>query len=51
MDKERRITVKVTETLHRQVRVRAAEMGLPMSDIVRELLELWVKGKIDLPVE
>ena len=47
--KERRITVKVTEALHRTVRVRAAELGRPISEIVRELLKAWLVGDIELP--
>ena len=49
MDLTRRITVKTTEDFHRAVRVRAAELGKPISDIVRQLLVLWLEGKIELP--
>lgn len=51
MERERRITVKATESLHRAVRVKAAELGKPVSEIVRGLLTLWVEGKIELPRE
>lgn len=47
--KERRITVKVTEALHRAVRIRAAELGCPISEIVRGLLKAWLAGDIELP--
>jgi len=49
MEQERRITVKTTETLHKAVRVKAAELGRPVSEIVRDLLTLWTEGKIGLP--
>lgn len=49
--KERRITVKVTEALHKAVRVRAAELGRPVSEIVRALLKAWLAGEVDLPSE
>ena len=49
MDLERRITGKTTEKFHKSVRVKAAELGLPVSEIVRGLLALWVEGKIDFP--
>ena len=49
MELERRITVKTTEELHKAVRVKAAEMGRPVSEIVREFLAAWAAGKIDLP--
>ncbi len=42
MENERRITVKTTEDLHRSVRVKAAQEGRPVSDVVRELLTRWV---------
>ena len=49
MEHERRITVKTTEAFHRAVRVRAAELGRPISEIVRELLRLWLAGEVELP--
>ncbi len=49
MERERRITVKTTEALHKAVRVKAAELGRPVSEIVRSLLEGWVVDEIDLP--
>jgi len=42
---ERRITVRVSEAFHKAVRVKAAELGRPISDIVRKLLTLWLVGK------
>ena len=49
MDRERRIMVRAPESLHKAVRVKAAELGRPVSEIVRELLAMWVEGKIELP--
>ncbi|MFX1412086.1 MAG: ribbon-helix-helix domain-containing protein [Promethearchaeota archaeon] len=49
MARERRITVRAPEKLHKAVRVKAAELGRPVSEIVRELLELWTAGEIELP--
>jgi plasmid stability protein len=40
-----RITVKVTEELHRDVRVKAARLGKPVSVIVRTLLRKWTRGE------
>jgi hypothetical protein len=40
--------VRMTEEQHKSVRVKAAELGRPVSEIVRKLLDLWVEGKIDL---
>ena len=51
MERERRITVKTTEALHKAVRVKAAELGRPVSEVVRELLAGWVSGEIKLPTK
>ena len=51
MELERRITVKATEALHKAVRVKAAELGIPVSEIVRDLLEGWVAGEVELPTK
>ena len=40
---EKRITVKVPETLHRKVKIKAATVGKSISDILREFLEAWVE--------
>jgi len=40
--------VRLTEAQHKAVRVRAAELGRPISEIVRELLDKWLDGRIDL---
>lgn len=49
MDEERRIMVRVSEDLHRAVRVKAAELGRPMSEVVRGLLRRWVQGEVETP--
>lgn len=49
MDLERRITVKTTEEFHKAVRVKAAELGRPVSEVVRGLLEMWVRGEVEWP--
>jgi predicted HicB family RNase H-like nuclease len=46
---EKRITVKVTETLHRKVKVKAAMVGKSISDILREYLEAWVEEPLPEP--
>ncbi|MBE7467637.1 MAG: hypothetical protein HS114_00660 [Anaerolineales bacterium] len=40
--------VRLTEEKHRAVRVRAAELGQPISEIVRYLLDLWLEGKVEI---
>jgi len=49
METPRRITIRATERLHKAVRVKAAELGLHVSDIVRGLLRGWLRGDILLP--
>jgi plasmid stability protein len=51
MKQERRITVKCTEALHKAVRLKAAELGRPISEIVRGLLTSWVLGEIEVPTK
>lgn len=47
-DLTRRITLKTDEHFHRQVRVKAAEDGIPVAEVVRRLLALWLTGVIIL---
>ena len=49
MPKERTLMVRMPEALHKAVRVKTADMGVPISEIVRDLLSGWVAGKIELP--
>ena len=49
MAQERRMMVRMTEEQHKAVRIKAAELGRPVSEIVRELLAMWVAGKVELP--
>jgi plasmid stability protein len=49
MVQERKMMVRMTEDLHKAVRVKAAELGRSISEIVRELLKAWVAGEIETP--
>jgi hypothetical protein len=51
MKQEKRITVKCNEALHKAVRLKAADLGRPVSEIVRGLLTGWVLGEIELPTK
>ena len=51
MNEERKMMVRISEDLHRAVRVKAAELGRPISEIVRGLLTRWVEGKLETPSE
>jgi len=48
---EKRITVRVPESLHRKVKAKAALMGKTVSDILREYLEALVKEELPQPEE
>lgn len=48
-DLEKRITVKVSEDLHRKVKVKAAMVGKSISDILREYLETWLEEPLPEP--
>lgn len=43
MDKFKRLTVNVTPEFHHQVKVKATQEGKTISDVVRELLQRWLK--------
>ncbi len=51
MGEERKMLVRVSEDLHRAVRVKAADLGRPVSEIVRGLLRQWVEGRVATPTE
>ncbi|MBN1220296.1 MAG: ribbon-helix-helix protein, CopG family [Anaerolineae bacterium] len=46
MSKERRLMVRLTEEQHKAVRVRAAELGKPVSEIVRAFFTAWLKNEV-----
>jgi predicted DNA binding CopG/RHH family protein len=48
-EQEKRITVSVSDSLHRAVKSKGAARGMTMSDVVRTFLEAWVKDEIELP--
>ena len=49
MDLDRRLLIRMSEEQHKAFRVRAAELGVPMSEIVRALVELWLECEVQLP--
>lgn len=49
MDEDKKIMVRVPEELHKAVRVKAAELGRPISEIVRQFLRAWVSGELLTP--
>ena len=48
-DEDKKIMVRVPEELHKSVRVKAAELGRPISEIVRQFLRAWVSGDLPTP--
>ena len=40
--------VRMTEEQHKAVRVRAAELGQPIAEIVRTLLDAWLNGEVEI---
>ena len=49
-EREKRITVRVPESLHRKVKAKAALIGKSVSDVLREYLEEWT-GDVKPPAE
>lgn len=46
---ERKMMVRMTDKLHKAARIKAVSVGLPLSEVVRDLLAGWVEGVITLP--
>ena len=42
-EQEKRITIKVPESLHRKVKAKAALLGRTVTDVLREYLEAWIE--------
>jgi len=49
-DSEHKTTIRMPKELHKAARVKAIESDAEsLSEVVRELLKLWIAGEIDLP--
>ena len=46
-----RVTLSVPEGLKNRARAQAILRGKDLSQVVRELLKMWLDGKIELPKE
>jgi hypothetical protein len=46
-----RTTLNVPDNLFRKAKVKAAAEGVPLSEVVRDLLGRWVTGEVDLDGE
>ena len=51
MTPDRSLVVKLSDDMHRAFRVRSAELGIPMSEIVRDLIQAWLEGRVILPAQ
>ena len=49
MVKQEKATLTMPDALKNQARVAALLQGKNLSEVVRELLQLWLAGKIELP--
>ena len=49
MVKQEKATLTMTDALKNRARVKAILQGKNLSRVVRELLELWLEDKIQLP--
>ena len=49
MVKQEKATLSMPESLKRQARSKAILDGRSLSGVVRQLLEMWLEGEIDLP--
>ena len=46
MENEKRITIRVPAELHLAVKIKAAREDKPVSEIIRTLLEEWLKEEV-----
>jgi len=49
MVKQEKATLTMPDALKKRARVAALLQGKNLSQVVRELLQLWLEGKIQLP--
>ncbi len=45
-DSKKRISVEVEEGFHKQVKIKAAQDGVKIADLVRALLGSWINGDV-----
>ena len=45
---ERKSTYRISDELLKAARIRAVEAEVSLSEAIRQLLELWVAGEIEL---
>ena len=45
------LNLLIDQELHRRFKAAAAAAGLKMSDVVRELLAMWLAGKVKIPAK
>ena len=43
------MTIRIPKELHKAAKVKAVELDIKLSEVVRELLGLWVADQIELP--
>ena len=48
MISEHKMTVRLPTNLHRRVKAKAALQGITLSTVVRELLEQWERGEVEI---
>jgi predicted DNA binding CopG/RHH family protein len=51
MKKIHRLTIRIAEEEFRPVKVKAAQEGQSVTDVIRALLKLWLVGDVELPKE
>jgi antitoxin component of RelBE/YafQ-DinJ toxin-antitoxin module len=43
--------IRIPKELHKAARMKAIELDVTLSEAIRELLRMWVAGKVELPTE
>lgn len=44
MKVDKRINIKVTESFHKQIKIKATKEGKTITDVISKLLKEWIKN-------
>jgi len=42
---DKQVNFRITRDLHKQARIKAAQEGRPLSEVLREIIEKWTREK------
>lgn len=48
---EHKMTLRIPAKLHKAAKVKATQTDVTLSEVVRQLLGLWVSGEVTIPTD